>query len=81
MKTISCEPFLYGKRLKAILTTLQNDKGLRLYKAKLYTYGDKPYKKKLFFNYTISPTDYKAQNNLYLQAYNYCNDWLQSVKY
>lgn len=81
IKYKSTEPFLYGKRIKAVLTTYENEQGLRSIECTLFTYGNTPYKKKLFFDNGIAPTDCIAQNELYRQAYEYCNNWLNTCKY
>ena len=79
IKTISCEPFLYGKRIKAILKTYENDKNLRSYEVILYKHHNEIYKQKLFFDNSINPKDYKRQNDLYIKAHEYALNYLNNI--
>ena len=47
---------------------------LKIYMKEIYT-------TKYFFDNTIKPNEYKKQNELYIKASNFAQNWLNTCKY
>lgn len=75
------EGFFYGKRLKAMLYTINHADGSRSYKVVCYKTKKEIYTTKYFFDNAIKPNEYKKQNELYIKASNFARNWLNTCKY
>ena len=73
------ENFLYGKRLKATLTTYIKNRNK--YKVTLYKSKNEIHTTKLFFNNNLAEDDFAGQLDLYKKAHAYATNWLNTCKY